>query len=173
MEKERSFVMIKPDGVERGLTDQIIERLESAGLAIVAKKEMMASEEIMIQHYPIDDRDYVLTLGHRDLTGMSEEEVNTIYGKNLNIIKAMYQYFKSGPVVAMIVEGPEGSVQKIREITDKTNPAEAAPGTIRGDFGEDSYDQADKEGRSVRNIVHASGTVEEAEKEIKIWFPEN
>lgn len=172
MNRERSFVMVKPDGVKRGLTNEIIKRLKSAGLTITAKKEMSASQETIVQHYPIDNKDYVLTLGHRDITGMSEGEIRALYDKNKKIIKTIASYIRSGPIVAMIVEGPKGTIEKIREVVGKTNPAEAAPGTVRGDFGEDSYEASDKEQRAVRNIVHASGSPEEAEREIKIWFPE-
>ena len=172
MEKERSFVMVKPDGVERGLTEDIIKRFTDAGLDITARKEMSATEEIVTQHYPIDNYDYVLHLGHKDISGMSEEEIKITYDKHYKIIKALHQYIKSGPVLALIIEGAKGTVGKVREIVGKTNPIEADKGTIRGDYGEDSYDQADKESRSVRNIIHASGTVEEAEDEIKNWFPE-
>lgn len=172
MDQESSLVMIKPDGVARGLTNQIIQRFIDAGLKITVKKELIASQEIVTKHYPLDNRDYVLGLGHRDLTGLSPVELTAIYDKNFKIIKALHQYIQSGPVLAMIIAGPIGTVQKIRDIVGKTNPAEAAPGTIRGDFGEDSYAKSDAEGRSVRNLMHASGSVEEAEAEIKIWFPE-
>ena len=172
MGKERSFVMVKPDGVKRGLTDEIIKRLEAAGLKITHKKEMTADQEIVSKHYPIDNREYVLGLGHVDTSNMTDEEIEATYNKNRKIIESLHSYIQSGPVVPMIVEGPEGTVKKIRELTGKTNPIDAAPGTIRGDFGEDSYANADTEGRSVRNIIHASGEVDEVEPEIAIWFPE-
>ncbi len=172
MEKERSFVMVKPDGVKRGLIDEIIKRLEDAGLTIVAKKEMTANQDIVSKHYPIDNREYVLGLGHVDTSNMTDEEIEATYNKNRRIIESLHKYIQSGPVMPMIVEGPEGTVKKIREIAGKTNPIDAAPGTIRGDFGEDSYADADAENRSVRNIIHASGEVDEVEPEIAIWFPE-
>ena len=169
---ERSFVMIKPDGVKRGLTEDILKRFTDAGLNIVEKKELVASREIMEQHYPINDEEYVMTLGHVDVSNMTDEEKQAVKEKNTAIISAMHEFMMSGPVLATIIEGEEGTVAKIREIVGKTNPADAAPGTIRGDYGEDSYAQADKESRSVKNLVHASGAPDEAEHEIKIWFPE-
>ena len=172
MDKERSFVMVKPDGVKRGLTDEIIKRLEDAGLTIVARKDMTADQAIVSKHYPVDNREYVLGLGHVDTSNMTPEEVEAVYSKNRGIIESLHKYIQSGPVVPMIIEGPEGTVKKIRELTGKTNPIDAAPGTIRGDFGDDSYAAADDENRSVRNIVHASGEVDEVEAEIAIWFPE-
>ena len=169
---ERSFVMIKPDGVERGLADEIIKRFTDAGLNITARKELVASKEVMEQHYPINDEEYVMTLGHVDVSNMTDEEKQAVKEKNTAIISAMHGFMMSGPVVAMIIEGEPGTVAKIREIVGKTNPPDADPGTIRGDYGNDSYAEADKEGRSVKNLVHASGSPEEAENEIKIWFPE-
>jgi len=168
---ERSFVMVKPDGVSRGLTDEIIRRLESAGLTIVAKKEIMADATVVAKHYPLDP-EYLVTMGHTDITGWTEEQKQARIDVMRPRVEEMQAFILSGPVVPMVVEGPEGTVAKIRELVGKTNPAEADPGTIRGDFGEDSYEQADREGRSVRTIVHASGNVEEAEAEIKNWFPE-
>jgi len=168
---ERSFVMVKPDGVSRGLTDEIIRRLESAGLTIVVKKEIMADATVVARHYPLDP-EYLVTMGHTDVTGWTEEQKQARIDVMRPRVEEMQAFILSGPVVPMVVEGPEGTVAKIRELVGKTNPAEADPGTIRGDFGEDSYEQADREGRSVRTIVHASGNVEEAEAEIKNWFPE-
>ena len=132
----------------------------------------MADPEIVSKHYPIDNREYVTTLGHVDTSNMTDEEIEATYNKNRKIIESLQNYIQSGPVIPMIVEGSEGTVKKIRELTGKTNPIDAAPGTIRGDFGEDSYADADAESRSVRNIIHASGEVDEAEAEIAIWFPE-
>jgi len=169
--KERSFVMMKPDGVARELTDEVVKRLEAAGLTIIARKEMTATPEIVAKHYP-KDPDYLLTMGHVDVTGWTDEQKAQRIAEMGARVDEMQQFIQSGPVVPMIVEGPIGTVAKIREIVGKTNPADSAPGTIRGDFGEDSYAQADVEGRSVRNIIHASGSPEEAAAEIANWFPE-
>ncbi|OGB74193.1 hypothetical protein A2V68_00215 [candidate division Kazan bacterium RBG_13_50_9] len=171
MDKERSFVMVKPDGTRRGLTEEIVRRLETAGLMIVARKEMVATPEIVAQHYPLDP-EYLLTMGHVDVSGWTQEQKNEKIAKMRPRVEEMQRFIQSGPVVPMIVEGPVGAIAKIRELVGKTNPAEAAPGTIRGDFGEDSFEKADRENRSVLTIVHASGSSEEAEKEIRIWFPE-
>lgn len=168
---ERSFVMVKPDGVKRGLTDEIVKRLENAELNIITKKEMLATPEIVAKHYPKDPA-YLLTMGHVDVTGWTDEQKQQQIAKMGTRVDEMHQFIQSGPVFPMIIEGPVGTIAKIREIVGKTNPADAVPGTIRGDFGEDSYAKADAEGRSVRNIIHASGSPEEAEAEIANWLPE-
>jgi nucleoside-diphosphate kinase len=178
MDTERSFVMMKPDGVERGLTDEVVRRLEAGGLTIITPiKQVRATSEVATRHYPLDP-DYLLTMGHVDISGWSQGQKGERIAKNRRLVEAMHQFIMAGPVVPMIVEGPTGTVAKVREIVGKTNPAEAAPGTIRGEFGEDSYAAADAHlaetgtPRPVRNIVHASGTPAEAEQEIAIWFPE-
>jgi len=176
---ERSFVMIKPDGVKRGLTDEVVKRLTDAGLIVVFMAEpLIADSAVVTKHYPIDE-DYLLTFGHRDPSGWSEEEKRQVITKNHAIVLAMHEFIMSGPVVPMIIEGPVGTVAKVREIVGKTNPADAAPGTIRGDFGEDSFAATDAylaetgKSRPVYNIVHASGSPEEAEAEIANWLPEH
>lgn len=167
----KSLVLIKPDGVKRNLIGDIIKRFEDKGLKVVAMKMMTADDELLTKHYKLDDRNYILTLGHTEIEGKSEEELQVIYDKNFNIIKKLQEFMQTGPIVKMVLEGGDDAVPLIRQIVGKTNPAAADEGTIRGDLGEDSYDQADKESRAVYNLVHASGTDEEAAEEVKLWFP--
>lgn len=170
---QRSLVLIKPDGVQRNLIGEIIKRLEDGGLKIEALEMVEPIDDIVNRHYPLDNRDYILTLGHTDITGKSEEEIEAIYQKNYKIIKGLHEYVKSGPIVKMIIGGTEDTIQKVRDITGKTDPAKSPEGSIRGDLGIDSFEAADKEERSVRNLIHASGNPEEAETEITLWFGEN
>lgn len=170
MVEQRSLILIKPDGVERNLIGEIIGRFEQEGLKVTALEMMRASQELLNKHYPLDNREYVMSLGHRDISGMSEEELKVVYDKNYNIIKKLQEYMMKGPLVKMILEGPENTVELVRKIVGKTDPAASPEGSIRGDLGMDSFAKADEEGRSVRNVVHASGTPEEAEQEIALWF---
>lgn len=167
----KSLVLIKPDGVKRHLIGEIIKRFEDKGLEIVAMEMIKADEEILIKHYRLDDRQYVLTLGHTDIEGKSEQELEAIYQRNSNVIKKLQEFMQSGLSVKMILQGGDDTVPRVRQIVGKTNPIASDKGTIRGDLGEDSFEQADKENRAVYNLVHASGTDEEAEIEIKLWFP--
>lgn len=168
----RSLVLIKPDGVKRNLIGEIIKRFEEKGLKIKALKMLVADEDLLAKHYKLDDRNYVLTLGHTDIEGKSEQELDEIYNRNHNVIKKLQEFMHSGPIVKMVLEGGDDAVSQIRQIVGKTNPVAADKGTIRGDLGEDSYDLADKENRAVFNLVHASGTDEEAQEEIALWFPD-
>lgn len=168
----KSLVLIKPDGVKRNLIGEIIKRFEDGGLKVVAIEMLIAGEELAARHYQLDNRDYIIHLGHVDTTGWNEDQIEESYQKNLKIVKFLQDFLCSGPLVKMILEGGDDAVSKVRSIVGKTDPAASPKGTIRGDFGEDSFEKSDKEGRSVYNLVHASGNDEEALAEINLWFPE-
>jgi nucleoside-diphosphate kinase len=168
----KSLVLLKPDAVKRNLIGEIIKRFEDKDLKVIAMGLMTADKDLLTKHYNLDNYDYVLTLGHVDVSNMSEAEKKERYEKNLGILGAVQDYVASGPIVKMVLEGGDDAVALIRQIVGKTDPSKADKGTIRGDFGEDSFEAADKEGRSVYNLIHASGNDEEAAVEIKLWFPE-
>lgn len=166
---QRSLVLIKPDGVKRNLIGQIIARFEEKGLKVTALEMLTANEELLAKHYQLDNRDYILGLGHVDVTGWTDEQKEEKYQKSYKVIQALQQFMMTGFIVKMILEGEE-AVPLVREIVGKTDPSQSSKGTIRGDFGEDSFAKSDQEGRAVYNLVHASGTPEEAEAEIQLWF---
>lgn len=168
----KSLVLLKPDAVKRNLIGQIIKRFEEKDLKVIAMEMMTADKDLLTKHYNLDNYDYVLTLGHVDVSNMSEDEKKERYEKNLGILGAVQDYVASGPIVKMVLEGGDDAVALIRQIVGKTDPSKADKGTIRGDFGQDSFEAADKEGRSVYNLIHASGNDEEAAVEVKLWFPE-
>ncbi len=130
---ERTFVMIKPDGVQRGLIGEIISRIERKGLKIVAMKMLSVGRELAERHYE----------EHREKP----------------FFRSLVEYITSGPVVAMVVEG-KNAVRVMRKLVGATDPQEADPGTIRGDFGMDIG----------RNVIHASDSHESAEREISLFF---
>ncbi|MCL4367542.1 nucleoside-diphosphate kinase [Patescibacteria group bacterium] len=169
----RSFVFIKPDGVRRNLIGEIIGYFEKAGLKVDKLQKIEPDEATVNKHYPLDDRDYILTLGHRDISGLSDKELKAFYQKNLEVVKRLHKYVLSGPIVKMILIGTENPVAKVREVVGKTNPADSPKGSIRGDLGIDSFVKSDAEERACENLVHASGTPAEAEREIKLWFGED
>ena len=133
MQNERSFVMIKPDGVQRGLVGEIISRFEKKGIKIVAMKLVSVPKELAEKHYGVH--------------------------KGKPFFKPTVDYIISSPVVAMVLEG-NNVINMVRSMTGKTNPQEASPGTIRGDYGQFIG----------RNIIHASDGPETAEFEINLWF---
>lgn len=166
---QKTLVLIKPDGVKRNLIGEIIKRFEDCGLKVLKLEMLNASEELLRKHYQLDNRDYIIGLGHVDTTGWTPEQIEEKYQKSYKVIESLQKFMMSGPIVKMILEGEE-AVSLVREITGKTDPSMADKGSIRGDLGEDSFAKSDEEGRAVYNLVHASGNPEEAETEIKLWF---
>ena len=169
---QKTLVLVKPDGVERGLVGEIVSRFEKAGLKIVhLEGPVKVDPQLAADHYQLNNYDYVLTLGHVDVTGKTDEEKEQIHQKNSKIIQNLQDFLTVGEVFKMVLEG-EDAILKVRGLVGKTDPAASPEGSIRGDFGDDSFAKADEEGRSVRNIIHASGAPDEAEREIKLWFGE-
>ncbi len=169
---EKTLVVIKPDGIQRTLIGEIIKRYERMGLKLIGIKLMLLTEDFVEKHYTLDPNWKKINgektiQGYRDkgLQPPSEDPlaINAITLKNLK------KYISSGPVVAMIWQGMN-SVKIVRKITGGTEPLTSDVGTIRGDFVLDSYQVSDNDNRSIRNLIHASGTVKEAEMEINHWF---
>ncbi len=163
---QKTLVLIKPDGVKRNLIGEIIGRYEKADLRVVDLKMVTATMDLAEKHYTADE-DYLRSLGQKSRD--AGDQIDDLVAQGRKIVTAMRNFLISGPVVAMILEGEE-AVPAVRKITGYTDPSSAEKGTIRGDLGEDSILQANKEARPVYNLVHASGTPDEAESEIKLWF---
>lgn len=175
---ERTYCMLKPDAVKRGLIGEIIHRLEKAGLKVVAMKMLVPTEEQVRAHYPASDEAWVHRLGEKSLSGFDNLEgveakdvLGTDDKKTLGegVVESLVRYMQSGPVVCMVVEGIQ-AVDMVRKLAGHTLPSHAAVGTIRGDFSVDSPAVANVEKRSIHNLFHASETAAEAENEIKLWF---
>lgn len=133
---EKTFVILKPDTVQRRLIGQSIARFEQHGLKIMAMKFMQVPESLALEHYAVH--------------------------KERPFFKSLIAYITSGPVVAMVLAGPN-AIKIVRNVVGATNPVEAAPGTIRGDFGM----------QTGRNLIHASDGLDTAEAEIALWFGED
>lgn len=133
---EKTYLMIKPDGVQRNLIGEIVSRFEKKGFKLVGAKLMTVSEELAQEHY-------------------GEHKERPFFGE-------LVEFITSGPVFAMVWEG-ENVITTARTLVGATNPAESAPGTIRGDFGV----------TVAKNIIHGSDSQESAEREIALWFKED
>lgn len=174
MKKERTLVLIKPDGVQRSLIGEIIKRIERTGQKIVALKMVVPKADQCWEHYNKDD-EWFLAKGERIVAdrkaaGIPVEKEAIEYGKD--IIGRNVKFITSGPVVAMVIEGNK-SIAVVKKIVGETEPSTSDIGTIRGDFTLDSYDLADLDGRAVRNLIHCSDKPEAVTREIKIWFNAN
>lgn len=163
---QKTLVLIKPDGVRRGLIGEIINRYETQGLKVVKMKLTQPDAELVGKHYP-EDEEYMISIGKKS-SSAEGRELNYLEQGRM-IVRALRDYLTSGPVVAMILEGDE-AIALVRKITGYTDPSSADKGTIRGDLGIDSIVVANGEGRPVENLIHASGNAEEAEAEIALWF---
>lgn len=172
-------MLIKPDGVKRGLAGEIISRFERTQLKIVAMKMVWVDQEFVGKHYRDDDKWYK-SVGDKLLKFYEEngkdagEDLGTAdpieLGKKVR--KWLFDYITSGPVVAMLLEAPH-AVELVRKLVGPTFPVSAPPGTIRGDYYYDSPLLANFGQRSVKNLIHASGSVEEADFEKQLWFHES
>jgi nucleoside-diphosphate kinase len=171
--QERTFVILKPDTVQRSLIGEVIKRFERTGLKCTAMKMFTADEARLLAHYNKDDA-WFLKKGQRTVEDMiaqgrevTKEPIE--YGKD--IIRTIVNYMVAAPVVAMVWEGNE-SVAVITKLVGTTEPKTSDVGTIRGDYTVDSYSHSSYENRSVRNLIHCSESPEEAEREIALWFKE-
>jgi len=176
--RERTLVLIKPDGVARGLVGSILHRFETIGLKIIALKMVHVDKEFAQHHYPVTT-EWLGKVGTNSLTdcekyGMKAREYfdtdNAVeIGKKLHVWNV--DFLISGPVVALVLEGVH-AIEVVRKMVGVTIPNLAAPGTIRGDFSSHSAISSNMRKKAIANLVHASGNKQEAEREIKLWFTE-
>ncbi len=169
---ERTLVIVKPDGVQRGLVGEVIKRFEQVGLKLVGMKMMVPAAEKIEQHYTLDPEwrkvtgeKTIASYKAKGATPPSEDPLEI----TAKILANLKKYMTSGPVVFFVLEGAH-AVKIVRKLGGGTEPLTSDVGTIRGDYVLDSYQMADTDGRAVRNIVHMSGSPEEANAEIKHWF---
>ena len=140
---EQTLILVKPDGVKRGLIGEVIARFEKRGLKIVGMKMVEIDPDFSKKHYA----------GHVDKYFYADLE----------------KYIVSGPVAALVIEGVH-AVEVVRKIVGGTEPKDAAVGTIRGDFAHTSNDYSDEKKKATANLIHASGNLEEANQEVALWF---
>ncbi len=180
LQKERTVVLVKPDGVKRGLIGEVISRFEKMGLKVIALKLIWVDADLAKKHYPESRTELMKAIGEKTLQTyekygmdpkeefgeMTAEEIGKMVN-NWNI-----DFITSGPVVAILLEGVH-AIDNVRMLVGNTLPVNAVPGTIRGDYSVDSPALANTRKRSVHNLVHASGNQEEAKYEQQLWFKEN
>lgn len=170
--KERTLIVIKPDGVQRTLIGEIIKRYERIGLKLIAMKMLIPTPEHIEKHYTLDPKWRRVT-GEKTIASYKAKGEKPPTEDPLEVteklLKNLKKYISSGPVVAMVWQGAH-SVALGRKIAGGTEPLTSDVGTIRGDYVLDSYQMSDTDNRSIRNLIHASGSVEEAEMEINHWF---
>lgn len=173
--KERTLIVIKPDGVQRSLIGEIIKRYENLGLKMVGIKMFVPTAEHVKTHYTLDPS-WKKNVGEKTISSYKKKGIKPPSEDPIEIgdrvVESLAKYITSGPVIAMVWQGAH-SVEIVRKMTGGTEPLSSDVGTIRGDFVLDSYQMSDTDGRAVRNLIHASGSVEEAQNEIKLWFKDD
>jgi len=146
---ERTLIIFKPDAVQRGVVGEILTRFERVGLKIIGMKMIAPTREQFYEHY--------------------ENIGKMVSRRGKHAFDVTVEFMLQGPVITMVLEGIE-AVSLVRKLVGSTEPKSAEVGTIRGDYSHISFSYADTEGKSTPNLIHASGSLEEAEQEIDYWF---
>lgn len=146
---QRTLILFKPDAVQRGIVGEILTRFERVGLKIVGTKMIFPDKDHYHKHY---------------------EKIGKMISRHgEKAFDLALTFMTQGPVIAMVLEGVD-AVDLVRKLVGITEPKNAAPGTIRGDFSHMSFGYAGQAGRGIPNLIHASGCMEEAAEEIAHWF---
>jgi nucleoside-diphosphate kinase len=172
---ERTLFIIKPDGVQRGLIGEILTRFERKGLKIAALKLVQPTQKQAAEHYSSFDDAWREKVGGFVRAAYEAKGEQFPYKTSIDAGRAVQEslavYLSCGPVVAAVLQGAH-AVMHVRKLMGSTDPSKADIGTIRGDYTIESLDLANAFDRTARNLAHASESVEEAEREIKVWFDE-
>ena len=174
--KEQTLILAKPDALQRGLVGEIIRRFELKGFKLSALKMARASKDHVRKHY-LPTKEQLEGMGNKTLDNFKKHSIDPIKQMGTDVPMKIgeiinewnVEFLSSDPVVAMVFQGLH-AVEMGRKIVGATIPANAEMGTIRGDFSSDSPLMANASKRTIRNLVHASGDVKEAQREIKHWF---
>lgn len=171
LKEQRTLILIKPDGVQRGLVGEILGRFEHAGLKVVGMKLAWADAKLAAAHYRTDE-DFLRSIGEKAIAGQRQLGI-PVAGAALEIgrwVRSLLErYLRVGPVVAVVLQGTN-AIANARQLVGATDPLLADVGSIRGDLTIDTIQMANYEGRSVRNLMHASSDAAEADREIALWF---
>ena len=149
---ERTLIVLKPDALKRGIAGEIITRFERAGLKIIGTKMLQPDYDHYFEHY--------------------ENIGQMISRRGQEAFDVTLEFMQEGPVIAIVLEGIE-AVNLVRKMVGTTEPKAALPGTIRGDYAHMSFEYANGIGVGIPNLIHASGDVKEAKKEIAHWFSDS
>lgn len=175
---ERTLIILKPDAVKRGLVGTIIEEFERTGLKLMAGKMLMPTKEVIKKHYP-GTRDWISEMGEKTKSSFAKagldvkKEMGTDDAFELGsfVYERLLKYWQEGPIIALVFEGPH-AVELARKKRGHTIPTLAQTGTIHADYLFDSSILSAALNRAVKTFIHASGSVEEAQREIDYWFPD-
>jgi nucleoside-diphosphate kinase len=166
---EQTLIVFKPDTIQRGLVGEILSRFERVGLKIIGLKMVQVDSKLANAHYPDSLADIIGNKTKADWDNYGVEYTETAQEIGQAILDATREFMLSTPVVAIVLEGGH-AVEVVRKLVGSTGPKDSAPGTIRGDYAHLSLGKASAQRKGAANLIHASGTVDEAKSEIKLWF---
>jgi nucleoside-diphosphate kinase len=170
---EKTLVLLKHDSISRGLVGKIISRFEDIGLKIVAMKMILPDESLAKNHYFLDE-EWAKAVFEKTKASYEKDKKDFPFKNPMEIGSQIQswnmKFLREGPVIALVLEGTH-VIEIVRKLVGSTEPKSSPPGTIRGDFAMmESYALADKNGRVMRNLIHASDSVKSADREIALWF---
>lgn len=170
---EQTLVLIKPDGVKKGLIGKIVARLEDTGLRVCAMKMIWPDDKLAKNHYPLEEQ-WAKSVFKKAKTTAEREKRKFEHKDHMKfgerIQSALREYIRESPVVAIVIKGPH-AVGIVRKLVGNTEPRQAIPGTIRADLASvESYEISDAQNRAIKNLIHASDSIESAKREISLWF---
>ncbi|MEK6909030.1 MAG: nucleoside-diphosphate kinase [Nanoarchaeota archaeon] len=170
---EKTLILLKHDSISRGLVGKIITRFEDIGLKIVAMKMLLPDEDLAKNHYFLDE-EWAKNVFEKTKASYEKDNKPFPYKDHmefgLQIQNWNIKFLREGPIIAIILEGTH-AIEIVRKIVGSTEPKSSAPGTIRGDFAMmESYAVADVKNRVLRNLIHASDSPKNADREIALWF---
>ncbi|MBI2448421.1 nucleoside-diphosphate kinase [Candidatus Microgenomates bacterium] len=170
---EVTLILLKPDGVKKKIIGDVLSRLEKVGLDIIGLKMVWPDSKKAGQHYA-DNEEWLKSMGEKtkknyEEKGLPFDKTELEHGQMVR--QQLMDFISSGPIVAVAAQG-HNAISTVRKLVGATEPAAAAPGTIRGDYSLDTYRLADQNNRPITNIVHASSDILEAQRELNIWFSE-
>lgn len=173
--EEKTLVLVKPDGVKRGLVGEILSRFERRGLKVISLEMLWAQKSQVDDHYP-HNPNWIKRIGEKTLQNYQSYHLDPIKELGTNdperigkIVRDwLLDYLTMGPMVKIVIEGNH-AISMVRKIVGDTAPSQAVPGTIRGDFSIDDAAKANREKRPIYNIIHASENEEEAQHELNLW----
>jgi nucleoside-diphosphate kinase len=166
---ERTLIILKPDAVQRALVGEIIARFERTGLKIIGMKMLIPEKGLLVKHYPDELVPIVGSKTKKDWDAWGIEYPETAVEIGRMIIDSTRDFMRSGPVIAAVLYGGN-AVEVVRKLVGSTGPKDSLPGTIRGDYAHLSLGRASLAKKGAANLIHASGSLDEANKEIAMWF---
>jgi len=174
---EKTVIILKPDAIQRGLIGNILETFENAGLKLLAAKMVQPTSEVIKKHYP-GTKEWIMEMGEKTRASFEKAQLNVkekmgtddSYKLGNFVYERLIKYWQEGPIIVSIWQAPH-AVEIARKLRGHTIPTLAVPGTIHAQYSFDSSVLSSALDRVVKTFIHASGSVEEAEREIKYWFP--